>query len=224
MRGFRNYGVDVFLKFGGSLLSDLGCCRSLVETLEAQAARHGIVVFPGGGPIDDYIESLNETLSFEPYYHHQLCARAQDQTGLVVASMTKRGRCFDELVHMAGILEDHKLAVMLPMKMIVSLDVFERSWDITSDSMALYFAHLVGARRFAVLTDVDGLLDDDDRLVENIDVEELAGLGHTVVDTCFAAAAKKMRRSAWVLNGREGDRVAGWIAEEHVRCTKISAE
>lgn len=155
--GFQEFDVDILVKLGGSLLDDLEKCRLLTSELSELGRHHNIVVFPGGGPIDNYIEDLDKTISFLPEIHHNLCARAQDQTGLIFGSMCSNAQFFSSFSDMKKIFDDHKLAVMLPMNMIIQLNVFEQSWEITSDTMAAYFADLLSADKFAILTNVDGI-------------------------------------------------------------------
>src|SRR6266498_291701 len=49
------------------------------------------------------------------------------------------------------------LPVLLPSALVLALDVFTRKDVITSDTIGAYFAFLVGAPLYVVLTDVDGV-------------------------------------------------------------------
>ena len=213
--GFRDPGVDLFLKIGGSLLQKLDACQELAQTLERLARTHRLVLFPGGGPIDNYIESLDESLHFAPPIHHQLCARAQDQTGLIFGSFMENAGYFTRLVELGGLLAARRPAILLPAAMILDLDVFEQSWKITSDTMAAYFAHLVRADRFAILTDVDGVYDDvnrpEDGVLSELPASRLLGRGRTAVDECLPPFLLKHGLACQVLNGFDVEAVESWI-------------
>jgi len=227
--GFQGQSVDAFLKLGGSLLSDLNACRRLGELLEGFAGRGmNIVVFPGGGPIDNYIETLDQDLDFSPVIHHNLCARAQDQTGLIFGSLLKRRSFFSVPVELESIFRTDDLAIMLPSKMIVELNVFEQSWKITSDSMAAFFADLFGARRLGILTNVSGIFedpDDPDRLpIPEIEASRLLDRGRTSVDECLAPFLLKTSRRCDVLDGFDLPTVEQWLTEDDCRGTRILPE
>lgn len=213
--GFNPSGVDCLIKLGGSLLGDLANCRKLATLFDSLAETKRIVLFPGGGPIDNYIESLDEQLSFAPEIHHQLCARAQDQTGLIFGSLCNRAEFFTSPVELPAIQKARKVAIMLPMKMIVDLDVFAKSWQITSDTMAAYFAATLGAKKFSILTNVDGLLLPSDqiekpKLVEAISATEMLGLGSTCVDECLPPFLNETGLACKVMNGANLEAIQEW--------------
>ncbi|MFE3762519.1 hypothetical protein ACFXPI_12240 [Streptomyces sp. NPDC059104] len=177
--GFRDFGVDVLVKLGGSLLADCDRARALGETLSELATTHRVVVFPGGGPIDNYIKMVDRILHFPADVHHQLCARAQDQTGLMFSTLCPGSRVFSRPVEVPSVLDEGRVAIMLPREQIIALDVFERSWTITSDSMAAWFARFFGARRFAILTEVPGIRrpeDADGAYLESLTTAEAAAM------------------------------------------------
>ncbi|WP_228182855.1 hypothetical protein [Streptomyces anulatus] len=212
--GFRDFGVDVLVKLGGSLLADFDRARELGETLSRLAATHRVVVFPGGGPIDNYIEEVDRTLHFPPDIHHQLCARAQDQTGLMFSTLCPSSQVFSRPVEVSPILEEGRVAVMLPMEQIIGLDVFERSWVITSDSMAAWFARFFGARRFAVLTDVPGIRrpgDEDGGYLESLSTTDAGAMGRTSIDECLPPFLEANGMSCTILNGQDHLSVENWL-------------
>lgn len=225
MLGFKNSKIDVFIKLGGSILSDLNKCKELAAIIDNLSHVFRIVVFPGGGPIDKYIEKLDVDLKFPPSIHHQLCSRAQDQTGLIFGSFCSNAKFFTTFLEMNEILEAGHLAIMLPMKQIVEMDVFEQTWDITSDSMAAYFANLTQANRFAILTNVDGLFNDINSeksvLIQEINASDLKHQGLTCVDACISEYLLANKLTCTVLNGFNVLAVKAWIKKESFLGTTI---
>ncbi len=226
--GFQASGADVLLKLGGSLLGDMERCRALATALGDLAREQRVVVFPGGGPIDNYIEELDRDLNFAPWTHHRLCARAQDQTGLIFGSLLENRGFFDTPVELPPVLDAGRLAVMLPARMIVELDVFEQSWRITSDTMSAFFADLFGARRFAILTNVDGVYRDPERRDEGplprIAASELACWGRTSVDECLSPFLLRQGMACSVLDGFDTAAVVDWVRTGACRGTEIVPE
>ncbi len=223
--GFHTPRVEVFLKLGGSILSRFDKCRELAELLSTASRTHRIVLFPGGGPIDKYIESIDKDLHFQPHIHHQLCARAQDQTGLIFGTLCSNAMFFTNPVEIEPILDRGALAIMLPMDQIVGLDVFEQSWRVTSDTMSAYFAFLVSADRFAILTDVDGIFDSLQNTTPGprptINASELLSRKATCVDECLPDFLLHYQMPCAVLNGLDCNVVGEWIANDICSGTMI---
>jgi hypothetical protein len=209
MRGFTDYNIDVVIKFGGSILADKDMCHKTINSITNLVENgYRVMVIPGGGPMDNTIEALDKKHPFNPDTHHKACARAQDQTGLMISDPVWNGRLTPcETLYDVRKANDNGFAgVLLPSRLIFDLDPFERTWEITSDAMSVYFSWLVGARRTIILTNVDGIyLDGDinnpDKFVKSITAGELELLGHTAVDVCTPAFLKAKKMDCFVMNG-----------------------
>jgi 5-(aminomethyl)-3-furanmethanol phosphate kinase len=225
--GFRPSLADVLVKLGGSLL-DRGAFPRIAAQLEEHAGDQRIVVFPGGGPIDLMIEELDRELRFPPRIHHELCARAQDQMVLIFVASCRRGRFFEAPVELEEIFAEGRLAVMLPMEMIVALDVFERTWEITSDSMSAYFADLFDVERFLVLTDVPGIYrpgsDRSGAPEPVVRASELREWGRTSVDECLADFLLEKRLRCVVASGLDETVLPGFFGDGTCSGTEIVPE
>ncbi len=223
--GFQDLDVDVLIKLGGSLLNNLEKCKLLASELSDLGTHHNIVVFPGGGPIDNYIEKLNKTVSFQPEIHHNLCARAQDQTGLIFGSMCGDVGFFSTFVDMKKIFDNDKLAVMLPSNMIIQLNVFEQSWRITSDTMSAYFANILSAKKFAILTDVDGIYEDSNDMSgkpqSTANASVLNGTSATCVDACLPPFLMEKNQTCTVLNGYDVKSIRDFVESKTGKGTII---
>jgi aspartokinase-like uncharacterized kinase len=186
------------------------------------------MVVPGGGPTDNTIESLDREYGFDPDTHHRACARAQDQTGLMIcdSSLSDALRPCEDLEEARRCLDAGQVAVLLPSRLIFALDPFERTWEITSDAMAAYFAWLVRCPRVLILTNVDGIyrdraVGDPAKLVRRAAASELAPMGQTAVDSCTGPFLDAHGLSAWVLNGAHPERVLAAVRGEDVLGTYI---
>jgi aspartokinase-like uncharacterized kinase len=118
----------------------------------------------------------------------------------------------ETLEEVLRVLDDHRIAVLLPSRIMFDLDPFERIWDITSDAMAAWFAWLVSANLLIILTDVDGVysdarIGDQAALIREILATEISDLGHTAIDACTAPYLAAKGINCWVLNGNEPDRL-----------------
>ena len=78
--------------------------------------------------------------------------------------------------------------------------------------MAAWFANYVHAKKFVVLTDIDGVfkpghVGDKSYLYSEIAASELAHYGYTSVDACFARYVNSVGMNCWVLNAGVPGRV-----------------
>jgi 5-(aminomethyl)-3-furanmethanol phosphate kinase len=217
--GFSHHQVDLFVKFGGSILSKPDVCRAAVRQLEElHSEGMTIMVYPGGGPTDNTIEQLDSVYVFDDTTIHHACALAFDQTGLMLCDRTISRKFVPcETLEKAARCLSVSIAVLIPSRMIVYLDPFTTSRNTSSDSMAAWFAHYVNARKFIVLTDIDGVFQpghvgDMGFLYRDISATELARHGHTSVDACFANYVNSVRMDCWVLNADAPERIRDVMA------------
>ena len=208
-RGFVDYRIGAVIKFGGSLLKDPDACQAALDALSGAAASgHRLLVVPGGGPTDDAIEVLDERHAFHPNTHHYACALAQDQTGLMICDPLW-GAAVSWCRTLEGahrIIDDGRVAVLLPSQLIFALDPFERTWEITSDAMAVYFSWLVAAEKTIILTNVDGIyatdkVGEEEALIASITAKDLEAMGATAVDGCISGYLQRRQMNCWVLHG-----------------------
>ncbi|MGK9233383.1 hypothetical protein KXS07_18315 [Inquilinus limosus] len=227
--GFVHPELGCVVKVGGSLTRDLEEASRLVGALAALAGSgQRILVVPGGGRPDKAIEAIDRERPLAPDTAHRACALAQDQTGLILAdpaiardteACTTVGQCL-------AALDGGRLPILLPSRLILTAEPVEASWDITSDAIGAWVAWLLGAKRYAVLTDVDGVyaagrIGEPDQLLAEIAAADLAAMGHTSVDACAAAFIAAKGIEAAVLNGRCPERVVDWIERRPCRGTLI---
>ncbi|MFM7907789.1 MAG: hypothetical protein ACKPA9_22310 [Microcystis sp.] len=215
--GYVSYGFDAVVKFGGSLLIKSEYTSKAINGLEKTiSVGKRILVIPGGGPTDKTIEAIDKVYPLHPNTHHLACARAQDQTGLIIcdSSFSKNLEPCETLEEARKIAEAHKVPVLLPSRLIFDIDPFERTWEITSDGMAVWFAWLVSAPLTVVLTDVDGIFHPDDqnritdKIMPRVNANLLSQLGHTAVDKCVPEFILWRNIRVWVIHGGFSDRLS----------------
>src|SRR6266536_488186 len=210
--GFVPFGLQAVVKFGGSIMRDVGLAARTGAELAALAREAPLLVFPGGGPSDKLVEELARQARLETDIVNPANMRALDQTGILLAAMTRGAEAVADLAAARAVIARGGLPVLLPSALVLALDVFTRKDVITSDTIGAYFAFLVGAPLYVVLTDVDGVYrgrgdGDPGTLVREISAGELAGLGATSVDRCFGSLLEACGLRAWVLNGAHPARV-----------------
>ena len=207
--GYVDYGFDAVVKFGGSLLIDAGLTANAIAAVElTQKSGRRVLVVPGGGPTDKAIEAIDQRHSLAPDTHHRACARAQDQTGLMICdpAFSRILTPCETLEEARKVVDADRIPVMLPAQIIFAVDPFERSWDITSDGIALWFAWLVSAPLAMILTNVDGIFKPgtdfaQGEVIQRVAASTLCGWGHTAVDKCVPQFALRKGVRVWVGHG-----------------------
>jgi 5-(aminomethyl)-3-furanmethanol phosphate kinase len=107
----------------------------------------GIVVVPGGGPFADAVRDAQARAGFGDLAAHRMAILAMQQYGLMLQALEPRlglAETEDELRGEAPV-------VWLPWRMVGRLETLEASWDVTSDSLALWLARRIGAPRLVLV-------------------------------------------------------------------------
>lgn len=223
LKGFINSKVRAFVKVGGSLAFDLDKYKKVAETFELASEKHRFVVFPGGGPPDKLIESMHKKYPLKPQIPHHACALAQDQTGLILTNFSTKLVPVSDFEHLNEVLNDKKVPIFLPSKLILALGVFEQSFDITSDTIGAYFASLLGAEIYVLLKSIDGIRKTGtEEVFSKISAKELIKLGGDVVDPVLPNFIRASKLHCWLINGQKPERFIDLLNGRPTEGTEIT--
>jgi len=183
-------GSPIVVKLGGSVIRS----PDLPSWLDAiAAARAPIVVVPGGGALADEVRDCQVTLGFGDAAAHRMALLAMDQLAWAVAGLRggfQVGATEDDLLNA---LERGIIAVWAPYALIAERTDIEESWRITSDSLALWLARRLRARRCYLIKSIARI---------NRSLRSAAQLARDgIVDEAFPAMLSECRVPA-VLLGR----------------------
>lgn len=142
----------VVVKVGGGLLRSggleglrLGCAEAV-----ALARVRPVLVVPGGGPFADAVRELDAEVGLGDEVAHVLALRAMDQLGVLLVAMLPGVEVLDRLVAPAG------LGLLLAAPAFEGHPEIPASWDVTSDSLAVFAAGAIGAEEAILLKPVEG--------------------------------------------------------------------
>jgi aspartokinase-like uncharacterized kinase len=136
------------IKLGGSLAFS-PALRDWITAVAVHAGR--IVIVPGGGPFADAVRAAQEQMRFDDRTAHRMALLAMEQYGFAIASMNKRLQPADSLEAICHDLAGGKVPVWLPAQMVMADSAIPQSWDVTSDSLAAWFAGRIGAERLILV-------------------------------------------------------------------------
>jgi len=129
------------VKLGGSLTAAPEL-RDLLRALAGAGAP--LVVVPGGGALADGVRALQPRLGFSELAAHRMAILAMEQTALAIADIEPGLAPCADIAAIALAHTEGRAALWLPARLAPEADV-PASWDVTSDSLALWLAIRLGA-------------------------------------------------------------------------------
>jgi len=144
MRGNR---ITV-IKLGGSFVGS----RHLAGWVDVLANSAGSsVVVPGGGPFADAVRHAQAKLSFSDAVAHHLALLAMEQFGQVLANLSSRFFIVYSAATIRRVLRAGDVPIWSPTRMVLRRPEITPSWDITSDSLAVWLAGHIGAEQIVLV-------------------------------------------------------------------------
>jgi aspartokinase-like uncharacterized kinase len=218
------------LKVGGSLAEKPEKLRQLCQSISEFAAVHKLVVVGGGGEFADTVRDFDKRFFLTDETAHRMAILAMDQYGLLLADLIPKAVTVDSYERAREVLNERKVPVFLPSKIMFQANPLENSWAVTSDSVALYLAGQIHAEKVVLVTDVDGVFTADPKiqpdaaLLENLTADELAQMGRTSIDSYLPRLLSQTPIDCIVLNGLYPKRLKDALESKKARYTKISGK
>jgi aspartokinase-like uncharacterized kinase len=163
------------VKFGGSCLDiirDIGAVIDLKDTL----------IVPGGGAFADNIRTFSTNTFITDEAAHKMAIYAMNQYGLYL-SMCLNIPCIESI-------SENVTGILLPYNLLNVHDPFPYSWEVTSDSIAIFVSHLVHKKTLRLIKRNTTIVKEQEKLRE-ISSEELKNIVQDVVDNYFITCMEK---------------------------------
>jgi 5-(aminomethyl)-3-furanmethanol phosphate kinase len=219
------------LKVGGSLASEPNKLRLLMVKLAELSKTHRLVAVPGGGDFADTVRKLDKQFSLDSKISHRMAILAMDQYGLLLSDLSANSSVVGTFEDAKNVVNSGKLPIFLPSQFMFKDDPLENSWEVTSDSIALYIAHKLQAEKVLFVTDVDGLYTANPKiqksaaLIKEISPRELSAKKvRTSVDSALPALLEKWPIPCYVVNGFYPERIASLLEGKAAVSTLISGK
>ncbi|MFX1603819.1 MAG: hypothetical protein ACFFCK_10065 [Promethearchaeota archaeon] len=132
------------IKIGGSLAKSPEELRALMQSIEDLSSRHTLVIVPGGGPFADNVRELQGALNASDASAHWMAILAMEQFGELLSQYTPKLEVFRgrEVLEM---MAKERSFILQPYRLIRTKDELPHTWNVTSDSIAVWVAILVDA-------------------------------------------------------------------------------
>lgn len=131
------------VKLGGSL-HDSPSLRAWLKAIPATKAP--VVIVPGGGPFADAVRVAQKQLKFSDSAAHRMAVLAMEQYGLAMVSLAEGLQPAGTKRSITACLRGGRTPVWMPTAMVLGRRDIPESWEITSDSLALWLAQRLHAR------------------------------------------------------------------------------
>ena len=133
----------VVVKLGGSLAA-APALRGWLDAIAQGAGR--VVVTPGGGPFADAVRGAQTAMGFDDVAAHRLALAAMRQYGIALCALHPAMAEAASLRAIAAGLRAGRVPVWMPEAVALAEPTIAASWDVTSDSLALWLAMRLNAR------------------------------------------------------------------------------
>jgi dihydroneopterin aldolase len=138
----------IVVKLGGSL-AKAQAVRGWLAALGRGKGR--TIVVPGGGAFADTVRGQQERLQFSDRAAHRMAILAMEQYAIALADMSADLTACAEESDMREALARGSIPVWLPGAMALADREMPESWEVTSDSLAVWLARRVGAARLILV-------------------------------------------------------------------------
>jgi len=138
----------IVVKLGGSFAySDY--LQHWIEALAACAGR--VVIVPGGGPFADAVRFAQIQMRFDDKAAHHMAVLAMEQYGRALASFNGALSLADSVDAIYRDRTEKRVPVWMPSAMVFAATDIAQTWNVTSDSLAVWLAGKIDADRLLLV-------------------------------------------------------------------------
>ncbi|MFX0039293.1 MAG: hypothetical protein ACFFAB_08165 [Candidatus Heimdallarchaeota archaeon] len=163
-----NEKIAVF-KIGGKILEELDDLRSTISQLEqlySENLINKIILIPGGGSFANFIRKIYSELKFTEEIAHWMGIISMNYNGLELSKKFPNLQITESYEQIKE--KKSTLCIFLPYEFIKENDKLPHSWDVTSDSIALFIAKELELNECFLIKDVDGILNKENQVIKEI--------------------------------------------------------
>ena len=201
--------IKQVVKIGGSLFPDHAI--ELAEQLENTAS----VIILGGGEFANLIRRYNDEIHFSNQTNHWTAIDCMDIIAKLVNDKVQSTKLAFSIEEVNDISDEGFTPIFVVSEFLRREDPFECSWDVTSDSIAAYVAHLLNAN-LLIVTNVNGIYTQEPKepgstFISKIDAKTLLTFQESSIDVMLPSLLLEFGSDCYVVNGKYPERVLSLI-------------
>ena len=177
------------IKIGGSL-QHAGNLPEFLTMLVEHAAGQAVVV-PGGGDFADQVRQLQAEMDLDDMAAHRMALRAMERYGAFLTSCDSGLQPARSFNAVRQLLASRKVPVWFPYDLVADNPSIPASWDVTSDTLSLWFAEQLRCRDLFILKSAEPE-------TENYSLQYLSQHGY--LDRGFIDMSKRTHVVSWWLH------------------------
>lgn len=201
--------IKQVVKIGGSLFPNYAI--DLAKKLENT---NSLIVL-GGGEFANLIRKYDSEINFSQETNHWTAIDCMDIIAKLVndkVESTKLAYSIDEAI---AISNEGFTPIFVVSKFLREDDPFECSWDVTSDSIAVYISHRLNAN-LLIVTNVNGIYTQEPKepgstFISKIDAKTMLNFPESSIDVMLPTLLLKFGTNCYVVNGKYPERVLSLI-------------
>ena len=201
--------IKQVVKIGGSLFPN-----HAIE-LAGQLENTGSVIILGGGEFANLIRKYNDEISFSNETNHWTAIDCMDIIAKLVNDKVDSVKLAYSIEEVEKKSDEGFTPIFIVSEFLRDEDPFECSWDVTSDSIAAYVAHLLNAN-LLIVTNVNGIYTQEPKepgstFISKIDAKTLLTFQESSIDVMLPSLLLKFGSDCYVVNGKYPERVLSLI-------------
>jgi len=160
---------QALFKIGGQILENSKNIESTISQLTQlyeENILQKILLIPGGGSYANFIRKIDEELMLGDDLAHWMAVYSMNYNGIELNRKYPKLECIEELEKFQDAKK--KFCIFLPYTYLHKYDTLPHSWDVTSDSIALYIAYKLQLNRCFLIKDVEGIYSNSMELIKKI--------------------------------------------------------
>ena len=201
--------INHVVKIGGSLFPDYA-----IELAEKLNGTDSLIVL-GGGEFANLIRKYNGKQEFSEEINHWTAIDCMDIIAKLVNDKVNSTKLAYSIEEVNEISDEGFTPIFVVSKFLRDEDPFECSWDVTSDSIAAYVAHLLNAN-LLIVTNVNGIYTQEPKepgstFISKIDATTLLTFQESSIDVMLPSLLLEFGTDCYVVNGKYPERVLSLI-------------
>ena len=201
--------IKQVVKIGGSLFPDYAI------NLAKQLENTNSLIILGGGDFANLIRKYDSEIHFSQETNHWTAIDCMDIIAKLVDDKVDSAKLAYTIDEANEISDEGFTPIFIVSEFLRKEDPFECSWDVTSDSIAAYVAHLLNAN-LLIVTDVNGIYTQEPKeegstFISKIDAKTLLTFQESSIDVMLPSLLLKFGSDCYVVNGKCPERVLSLI-------------
>ena len=201
--------IKQVVKIGGSLFPNYA-----IDLADKLKNTNSCIVL-GGGEFANLIRKYDGEQHFSEEVNHWTAIDCMDIIAKLVNDKVESSKLAYSIDEVNEISDEGFTPIFAVSEFLRADDFFECSWDVTSDSIAAYIAHLLNAN-LLIVTNVNGIYTQEPKepgstFISKIDAKTLLTFQESSIDVMLPSLLLKFGTNCYVVNGKYPERVLSLI-------------